>query len=255
MNDDQLLHYSRHLMLPELDVAGQEQLLAAHVVIMGLGGLGSPVALYLAAAGVGTLTLVDPDVVDQTNLQRQIAHDHAGVGMQKAASAAQRLHALNPDTELHCVNQILEGQALQDLFTGATLVIDGTDRFSSRYANNAAAWKARVPLVSGAAIRWEGQLASFDPRQDDSPCYQCLHPDANAQDGENCAENGIVSPLVGVIGSMQALEAVKIICNVGVTLVGKVCHYDAKYAEWRQFSLSPHPDCPVCGGRASKEVN
>ncbi|MGI9325413.1 MAG: HesA/MoeB/ThiF family protein [Pseudomonadales bacterium] len=246
MNDEQLLKYSRHLMLPDLDVAGQEQLLAAHVVVMGLGGLGSPVALYLAASGVGKLTLVDPDVVDHSNLQRQIAHGHADIGAAKVESAAGRIRALNLDTDLQLIERSLKDEELMTLFADASVVVDGTDSFRSRYAINAAAWRAGIPLVSGAAIRWEGQVAAFDPRSAESPCYQCLYPDTGAEGGENCAENGIVSPLVGVIGSMQALEALKLICGVGENLVGKVSYYDAKYAEWRQFSLTRFPQCPIC---------
>lgn len=249
MNDEQLLRYSRHLLLPELDVDGQEQLLAAHVVIMGLGGLGSPVALYLAAAGVGRLTLVDPDVVEASNLQRQVAHTQARLGATKVASAATAIAELNGDTAVVAIDRALTDAELQALFKTASVVVDGTDRFSSRYSINAAAWQAGVPLVSGAAIRWEGQVAVFDPRQADSPCYQCLHPDTGAQGGETCAENGVVAPLVGVIGSLQALETVKLISASGTSSVGTVTHFDGKYGEWRQLRLQRSSACPICGDR------
>lgn len=253
MNDEQLLRYSRHLLLDDVDVAGQERLLAGHAVIMGLGGLGSPAALYLAAAGVGKLTLVDPDTVELSNLQRQIAHSGKTIGQPKTESAAQALAALNADTELVTITKAPTGAELTALCADADVVLDGTDRFASRFGINAACWSAGTPLVSGAAIRWEGQVASFDPGNDQSPCYQCLHPQTTAlQDAEqSCATSGVIAPLVGIIGSMQALEAIKHLTGVGDTLVGKVSHFDARYGEWRTFTLNRDARCPICSVRVS----
>ncbi|MFK7915720.1 MAG: ThiF family adenylyltransferase [Pseudomonadales bacterium] len=252
MNDDELLRYSRHLLLGDVDVAGQQRLLDAHIVIMGLGGLGSPAALYLAAAGIGTLTLVDPDTVELSNLQRQIAHDTGTIGHAKTASAGARISALNPGTQVHTVTAAPSGAELEQLCASADIVLDGTDRFASRFAINATCWAAGTPLVSGAAIRWEGQVACFDPGNSASPCYQCLHPQTSAlQDVEqSCATSGVIAPLVGVIGSMQALEAIKLLTGIGESLVGKVSHFDARYSEWRTFTLAPDPGCPICSATA-----
>ena len=246
MNDEQLLRYSRQIMLGDFDVAGQEALLRAHAAVFGLGGLGSPASLYLAAAGVGKLTLVDHDEVDLSNLQRQIIHNQAALGTAKVASAATRVHALNPDVAVHTVADKLSGQALLDVVAAADVVLDGTDNFAARYAINAACVATRTPLVSGAAIRWEGQIAVFDPRQEDSPCYQCLYGDA-ADEALNCAENGVASPVVGIVGSVQALEAMKVLAGVGDTLVGQVLYLDAKRMEWRRLGLRRDPGCGTCG--------
>lgn len=247
MNDEQLLRYSRQIMLGDFDVAGQEALLRAHALVIGLGGLGSPATLYLAGAGVGTLTLVDHDAVDVSNLQRQIIHDQAALGTAKVASAAMRIQALNPDVSVHTVTGKLAGKALAEAVAEADVVLDGTDNFAARYAINAACVATRTPLVSGAAIRWEGQIAVFDPRREDSPCYQCLYGDA-ADAALNCAENGVAAPVVGVVGSVQALEAMKVIAGVGETLVGQVLYLDAKRMEWRRLRLPRDPRCPACGG-------
>ncbi len=248
MNDDQLLRYSRQIMLPEFDIAGQDALLDAHALIVGLGGLGSPAALYLAAAGVGSLTLVDHDTVEVSNLQRQIIHDQHSLGRNKVASAADRIHAINPDTDVRTVAAKLEDSALAELVADVDVVLDGTDNFAIRYAINRACFAARTPLVSGAAIRMEGQVAVFDPRRDDSPCYQCLYSDA-ADAALNCAENGVAAPLVGIVGSIQAMEAMKVIATVGETLVGYVLYLDAKRMELRKLKLPKDPNCPVCGSR------
>ena len=246
MNDEQLLRYSRQIMLGDFDVAGQEALLRSHAAVFGLGGLGSPAALYLAAAGVGTLTLVDHDQVDLSNLQRQIIHNQAALGTAKVTSAATRVQALNPDVSVHTVAAKLTGQALLDVVAAADVVLDGTDNFGARYAINAACVAARTPLVSGAAIRWEGQIAVFDPRREDSPCYGCLYGDA-ADEALNCAENGVASPVVGIVGSVQALEAMKVLAGVGETLVGQVLYLDAKRMEWRRLRLGRDPGCGTCG--------
>ena len=250
MTDEQLLRYSRQIMLGEFDVGGQQALLDANALVIGLGGLGSPVALYLAAAGVGSLTLVDHDTVDLTNLQRQIVHDHAALDRPKVESAAARIAALNPDTRVTMIAARLEGSELDDAVAVADVVLDGTDNFASRYAINAACVAAKTPLVSGAAIRLEGQVTVIDPRRDDAPCYRCLYGDAG-DEALNCAENGVAAPLVGIVGSIQAMEAMKIIAGVGDTLAGYVLYLDAKRMEWRKLKLTRDPDCPTCGaGRA-----
>ena len=246
MTDEQLLRYSRQIMLGEFDVGGQQALLDAHALIIGLGGLGSPVALYLAAAGVGRLTLVDHDTVDLTNLQRQIVHDHASLDRPKVESAAARIAALNPDTQVTTIAGRLEGAKLHDAVAEADVVLDGTDNFASRYAINAACIALKTPLVSGAAIRLEGQVTVIDPRREGAPCYRCLYGDAG-DEALNCAENGVAAPLVGIIGSVQAMEAMKIIAGVGETLAGYVLYLDAKRTEWRKLKLNRDPDCPTCG--------
>ena len=246
MTDEQLLRYSRQIMLGEFDVGGQQALLDANALVIGLGGLGSPVALYLAAAGVGSLTLVDHDTVDLTNLQRQIVHDHAALDRPKVESAAARIAALNPDTRVTTIAERLEGSELDDAVAAADVVLDGTDNFASRYAINAACVAAKTPLVSGAAIRLEGQVTVIDPRRDDAPCYRCLYGDAG-DEALNCAENGVAAPLVGIVGSVQAMEAMKIIAGVGETLAGYVLYLDAKRMEWRKLKLTRDPDCPTCG--------
>ena len=246
MNDEQLLRYSRQIMLPEFDVAGQDALLSASALVIGLGGLGSPVALYLAAAGIGALTLVDHDTVDVSNLQRQIIHDQDSLHRAKVESAAARIHALNPDTDVRTIAAKLEAEQLAAAVAEADVVIDGTDNFAARYAINAACVAAATPLVSGAAIRMEGQVAVFDPRREDSPCYQCLYADASDV-ALNCAENGVAAPLVGIVGSVQAMEAIKVIAGVGEPLTGYVLYLDAKRMEWRKLKLNRNPRCATCG--------
>ena len=244
MNDDQLLRYSRHIMLPEMDVDGQEKLLRAKVVLIGLGGLGSPIALYLAAAGVGHLVLVDHDIVDRTNLQRQIVHHDATVGMKKVESAAQTLRALNPDIELTLIDRKLERAELAALVATATIVVEGTDNLEIRYLLNDVCTAAGVPWVSGAAIRFEGQVAAFDPRHADSPCYRCLYPEAS-EISETCAETGVIAPLVGIIGSVQALEVIKLITGIGTSLVGALLLFDAKATTWHRLKLPRNPNCEM----------
>ncbi len=246
MNDAQLLRYSRQILLPELDIAGQERLLAARVLVVGLGGLGSPVALYLAAAGVGQLTLADPDTVELSNLQRQIIHQHASIGSAKTSSAAATLMALDPALKVRCLPERLAGAALQTAVANADLVVDASDNFATRYALNAACFQQRVPLVMGAALGFEGQVACFDPRQADSPCYRCLYPSADDA-AQNCAEAGVVAPLVGVIGSLQAMEAVKLLCGLGSSLIGQVLYYDALLGSCHQLRLKRRADCPEHG--------
>ena len=248
MNDEALLRYSRQIMLPEFDIAGQQALLEAHVLVVGLGGLGSSSALYLAAAGVGSITLVDHDTVDVSNLQRQIIHDQASIGLAKVDSAAARIASLNPDTRVETIMARLDGPELDAVVADADVVLDGTDNFVARYAINAACIRNKTPLVSGAAIRLEGQITVIDPRRDDAPCYRCLYGDAG-DEALNCAENGVAAPLVGIIGSVQAMEAMKLIAGVGETLTGYVLHLDAKRMEWRKLKLTKDPDCRTCGAR------
>lgn len=250
MNDEQLLRYSRQIMLPEFDVAGQEALLDAAALVIGLGGLGSPAALYLAAAGIGSLALVDDDTVDVSNLQRQIIHDQDSVGRTKVESAAARLAALNPATRVKRIAARLDGPELDAAVAEADVVLDGTDNFMARYAINAACVRNKTPLVSGAAIRLEGQVTVVDPRRDDAPCYRCLYGDAG-DEALNCAENGVAAPLVGIIGSVQAMEAMKILAGVGESLAGYVLHLDAKRMEWRKFKLTKDPDCQTCASKPS----
>jgi adenylyltransferase/sulfurtransferase len=245
MNDQQLLRYSRQILLPQIDIAGQERLLRARVLIVGMGGLGCPVAMYLAAAGVGQLVLADFDSVDLSNLQRQIAHDHHRIGMNKAESAAQTLRALNPEVQITCITQRLEGDSLQTQVQAADLVLDCTDNFATRHAINRACVAARVPLVSGAAIAFEGQVAVFDSRQPHSPCYRCLY-DEQADSAMRCADSGVIAPLVGVIGSLQALEAVKLLAGAGASLTGRLLLLDALTLQWQSLQLPRDPGCPVC---------
>ncbi len=245
LTDDQLLRYSRQIMLPDVDIAGQEKLLEATVLIVGLGGLGSPVALYLASAGVGRLILCDHDEVDLSNLQRQVVHNTSGVGRHKVDSAAETLAGINPDVVLERISTKLHGDALTDAVARSTVVVDATDNFDVRFELNQACVDSGVPLVSGAAIRWEGQVALFDSRDPESPCYRCLY--AEGDDAAlNCSENGVIAPLVGVIGTCQAMETIKLITGVGETLTGYVLYFDGKRMEWRRLRLPKDPNCPVC---------
>lgn len=244
MNDEQLLRYSRQILLPQIDVEGQERLLAARVLVVGLGGLGSPVAMYLAAAGVGHLVLADHDRVDISNLQRQIAHTQTSVGRTKVESAAATIAALNSDTHVQQIEERLDSGRLLSLLEGVDVVIDGTDNFSARYAINDACFATGTPLVSGAAIRMEGQVAVFDPRREDSPCYRCLYPEAD-ETALNCSENGVAAPLVGIIGSVQAMEALKLITGAGESLTGVVLYLDALAMDWQRLRLKRRPGCRV----------
>lgn len=245
MNDQQLLRYSRQIMLPDVDIDGQEKLLAARVLIVGLGGLGSPVAMYLAAAGIGHLILADFDKVDLTNLQRQIVHTTDRIGQTKVESAAQSLRALNPDVEITCITEVLDVEALREQLAGVDLVIDCCDNFATRFAINAACVTAKIPLVSGAAIRLEGQIAVFDNRDSGCACYRCLY-DEESEEDTTCAANGVLSPVVGIIGCMQALEAIKLIVGFGKPLTGKLLMFDARYSQWRELKLPKDKNCPVC---------
>lgn len=248
MDDQALLRYSRQIMLEQIDIYGQERLLASHVLVIGAGGLGSPVALYLAAAGVGRLTLADADVVELSNLQRQIAHGQDDLGRNKADSAAEAVRAINPGCEVVALPQHLVGDELAEVVAGCDLVLDCTDRFSSRYALNRACLATGKPLISGAAIRFSGQLALFDFRDAESPCYACLYPPGEHGETDEqlgCAESGVVAPLVGMIGSFQALEAIKLLSGAG-TLHQGLSAFDGLRGEWRHFKVARDPACPIC---------
>ena len=246
MKDDQLLRYSRQIMLPQVDIAGQQALLDSHVLIIGAGGLGSPASMYLAAAGVGKLTLVDNDTVELSNLQRQLAHAESDLGANKVDSAAATLRAINSDVEVVALSRRVGAAELGELVSSADVVLDATDNVETRFAINRACLAAKVPLVSGAAIRLEGQIAVFDSRQSDSPCYECLYKGGEGGD-LTCADNGVFAPVVGIIGSMQALEALKLIAQFGDTLVGRLLLFDASSMQWREMKLPRDPNCLACG--------
>ncbi len=247
MNDDQLLRYSRHILLNELGVEGQEKLLASHALVIGAGGLGSPVALYLASAGVGHITLVDHDTVDATNLQRQIAHNLARVGQPKAESAREAMHAINPDVRIDTVLQRADAAMLDQLVPPAQVVLDCTDNFATRHAINRACVRHKVPLVSGAAIRFDGQLSVYDPRNAASPCYACVFPDTDGLEETRCATMGVFAPLVGIVGTMQAAEALKMLSGMGSRLVGRLQMLDGRGMEFTEVQLGRSAACPVCG--------
>lgn len=247
MNDEHLLRYNRQIMLPQIGYDGQQKLARSRVLIIGLGGLGSPAAMYLTAAGIGHLVLVDFDRVELTNLQRQIVHRDANIGEHKAESARTNLLAINPETEIDAVTHALDMDELDQQVRLADVVIDACDNYATRFAVNAACVRQTTPLVSGAAIRLEGQVSVFDIRNSDSPCYNCLYPEAG-EDEETCSESGVLAPVVGIIGSIQALEAIKLICNTGETLCGRLMILDALTMQWRTMKLRRDPACPVCGG-------
>ncbi|MEO5342340.1 MAG: molybdopterin-synthase adenylyltransferase MoeB [Gammaproteobacteria bacterium SHHR-1] len=245
MNDEQLLRYSRQILLPELDLAGQRRLLHSRVLILGLGGLGSPVALYLAAAGVGRLVLADPDRVELSNLQRQIAHGSADIGQTKVASAAAAIARLNPDCQTRSLGQRLDAEHLPALLAEVDLALDCSDNFATRFALNQACRRAGVPLVSGAAVRWEGQVAVFGGQPGDA-CYRCLYTEAG-EDEQTCSTTGVAAPLVGIIGSLQAMEALKLLGGCGESLSNRLLIYDGLRGDWRSLRLRPDPQCPCCG--------
>ena len=247
MNDQQLLRYSRHILLDEIGIEGQEKLLAAHALIIGAGGLGSPVALYLASAGVGRITLVDDDVVDLTNLQRQILHTTARVGQAKAASGQQTLAEINPDVEVIALRERADDDRLHSLVANASVVLDCTDNFRTRHAINRACVNARVPLVSGAAIRMDGQVAVFDARGGDSACYACLFPPDQLFEEVQCSTMGVFAPLVGIIGTVQAAEALKLVMGIGESLANRLLMLDARSMEWTSIRTAKNTDCAVCG--------
>jgi adenylyltransferase/sulfurtransferase len=241
-----LRRYSRQMILPEVGAHGQQALLDSRALIIGVGGLGSPAALYLASAGVGHLTLVDRDRVELSNLQRQIAHRQQDLGRPKAQSARDNLLAINPDVRIEALDTKLDDALLDRLVGNSDIVLDGSDNFPTRFAVNLACLRQRKPLVSGAAIRLEGQIAVFKPGQADSPCYQCLYREGGEAQ-ESCEQAGILGPLVGVIGAMQALEALKLLLGIGESLCGRLLLYDAARGSWRELRLKRDPHCPTCG--------
>ena len=247
MTDDQLLRYSRHLLLNEVGVEGQEKILQSHVLVIGAGGLGSPVVLYLATAGVGCITLVDDDVVDVTNLQRQIAHNLADVGEYKAKSAMNKIANINADVQVIPVLQRADAVLLDSLVEQADVVIDCCDNFATRHAINAACVQHRKPLVSGAAIRFDGQITVFDSRSEASPCYACIFPPDASLEEARCATMGVFAPLVGIIGSMQAAEALKLISGAGKSLTGRLQMLDGRDMSWNEVRFKRDASCSVCG--------
>ena len=249
MQDEELLRYSRQIMLPEMDVAGQQCLKDATVLIVGMGGLGCPAAMYLAAAGVGHLIIADDDTVEITNLQRQIAHNESAIGQPKVLSAKATLESLNSHVRITALEQRLDAQLLERWVPQATVVLDACDNFTARFAINQACVNHGVPLVSGAAIRMQGQVAVFDARQEASPCYQCLYRKGDDEQA-SCATNGVMAPVVGIIGAVQATEAIKLIASVGETLTGRLLLLDAKSMQWREMRLPRDPECPACSSRS-----
>ncbi len=247
LNDDQLLRYSRHILLPEVGVDGQARISASSVLIVGAGGLGCPVGLYLGAAGVGHLFIADGDTVDLTNLQRQIGHASAAIGDNKADSLAHSILAINPEIEIQPIREALSGHALHEAVAAVDLVVDASDNFATRHAVNRACVQLNKPLVSGAAIGFSGQLAVFDSGRAASPCYHCLFPDHTDEAELRCAEAGVFSPLVGVIGAMQAMEALKYLTQVGTPMIGKLLLWDGLQADARVMKVPRDPACPICG--------
>jgi molybdopterin/thiamine biosynthesis adenylyltransferase len=251
MTDDQLLRYSRHILLEEIGVEGQERLMSAHALVIGVGGLGSPVALYLGTAGVGRITLVDHDTVDLTNLQRQLAHNMARVGQPKARSAQQAIAAINPEPQVQAVMARADAALLDEWVPQADVVIDCCDNFATRHAINAACVKHRKPLVSGAAIRFDGQISVYDTRDEKSPCYACVFAPSDEFEETRCATMGVFAPLVGIIGAMQAAEALKLLSGAGTSLAGRLQMLDGRAMEWNEVRVPRNMECPVCKGRAS----
>ncbi|MFZ1909394.1 MAG: molybdopterin-synthase adenylyltransferase MoeB [Burkholderiales bacterium] len=252
MDDDQLLRYSRHILLPEFGVEGQSRLRASHALIVGAGGLGCPAALYLASSGIGRLTLADSDHVDLTNLQRQILYRDDAVGALKVEAARQALGAVNPEVSVVPLAQRLGGDALEQRVAESDVVLDCSDNFATRHAVNRACVRHAKPLVSGAAIRFDGQVAVFDLRRDDAPCYACLFPESGETEELRCAVMGVLAPLTGAIGALQAAEAIKLLAGVGESLNGRLLMFDALRAEWRSVRVRKDPECAVCAAATTQ---
>ncbi|MDF1588111.1 MAG: molybdopterin-synthase adenylyltransferase MoeB [Gammaproteobacteria bacterium] len=245
MNDEQLLRYSRQILLPQIDINGQQKLLNSHVLIIGLGGLGSPVASYLAASGVGHLILNDDDTVELSNLQRQVVHGEHDIGRPKVESAKNSVLAINSDISIDTIARRLDKQALLELVAKVDVVVDCSDNFATRFMINEVTQQLKIPLVSGAAIRFDGQVTVYDARRKGSACYQCIYQD-NGEPLQTCSESGVLSPLLGIIGSMQAVETIKLITDVGQGLAGRLMILDALTMSWREITLRQDPDCPIC---------
>jgi molybdopterin/thiamine biosynthesis adenylyltransferase len=250
MNDSQLLRYARHILLDEFGIESQEKLLAARALVIGAGGLGSPAALYLASAGVGQIILADHDTIELSNLQRQILHTDARIGLSKAESGRQTMLALNPDIVVEICTTRMEAEDLRTQIATVDVVLDCTDNFATRHAINRACVEHRKPLVSGAAIRFDGQISVFDPRDQEAPCYHCLFPEAEDVEALSCSTTGVFAPLVGIIGSMQAAEAIKVIAGVGKTLKGRLLMLDALDMQWHSVRVKRDPLCLVCANRS-----
>lgn len=254
MNDSQLLRYSRHILLDEVGVEGQNTLLASHVLIVGAGGLGSPVALYLGSAGVGRITVVDHDRVDTTNLQRQIAHTLSRVGQFKAESVKQAIADINPDVQVNAVTTRADDALLDELLPQMDLVLDCCDNFATRQAINRACVRHGKPLVSGAAIRFDGQVAVYDQRDPGSPCYACVFPPSDAVEEAQCATMGVFAPLVGMVGTVQAAEALKLLCGIGRSLTGRLLMVDGRNMDWSEVRVPRNPACPVCSAPVHRPI-
>jgi len=254
MNDTQLLRYSRHILLDEIGIEGQQHLLEAHVVIIGAGGLGSPAALYLASGGVGRITLVDDDTVELTNLQRQVMHTNARIGQSKVESGREALLAINPDIDVVALRERVGPARLLELARSATVVLDCSDNFATRHAVNRACMQAGVPLVSGAVIRFDGQLSVFDPRRADAPCYACVFPEDSGAEDVACSTMGVFAPLVGVVGAVQAAEAMKLIVGIGQSLAGRLLLLDGRAMEWTAIGVVRNPACPVCSSCQARHL-
>ena len=246
MDDNQLLRYSRHILLPSIAYEGQQKLTQSHALVIGAGGLGSPIAMYLAAAGVGKLTICDFDTVDLTNLQRQIIHQTASVGINKALSAQLTLQQLNPEVQVLPVTSKADEDTMAEMVKQVDVVLDGSDNFFTRYMLNRLCFRFNKPLVSGAAISFEGQISVFDFRKPNTPCYACLFPDDGSENSMRCADNGVFSPLVGIIGATQAAEALKVLMGIGEALTGKLMLLDALTMEWRSIKFAKDYECKVC---------
>ena len=246
MNDQQLLRYSRHILLPEIDISGQEKLLNSHVLIIGAGGLGSPAALYLVASGIGKLTLCDGDSVDLTNLQRQIIHNTSSIGFPKVQSAKETLTGINPGVQITALEKFAHDTELAQLVAGVDAVIDASDNFATRHSVNKACVIYQKPLISGAVVRFEAQVSVFDLRRPNSPCYHCLYPEDGETEDMPCSRMGVFSPLTGIIGSIQAAETIKILLKIGLTLSGRIQLLDGLTMNWRTIKLNKDPACMIC---------
>jgi len=249
-DNDLLMRYSRQVLLPQLDVEGQDRLVNARVLVVGMGGLGTPVAMYLAGAGIGELIIADYDRVELSNLHRQVVHSTADIDRPKVESARDRMLAINPEVTVTTITRALDADTLLEWVQQVTVVVDACDNFATRFAVNEACVQAGVPLVSGAAIRMEGQLSVYDPRDENSPCYRCLFSDESAEE-ETCSQTGVLGPVVGTIGSLQALETIKLIAGIGKPLVGRLLLFDGLQGEWQRVQLKRDPGCPVCSQRGT----
>ncbi len=249
MNESQLNRYSRHILLKELGKEGQEKIVAAHALVIGAGGLGSPVCYYLAASGIGKITLVDDDIVDLTNLQRQILHTSDRIGQPKALSGKKTLEAINPDVHVIALNERPDEKRLHELAQTATIVLDCTDNFATRHTINKVCVANRLPLISGAVLQFDGQISVYDMRQDNAPCYSCLFPADQPFQDRKASQYGVFSPIVGIVGTIQATEALKVIAGIGQSLMGSLLVLDGLKMSWTKIQLDRNPDCPVCQNR------